>query len=226
MKRTLSAIGLAAIVATSVLPADAQITDHLKCYKIKDPVGKASYTADLIGGVTEEGGCLVKLPGKLLCVETTKVIVSTPPPPGGVIGAPASRYVCYKIKCPKGAPPPQVPWTDQFGQRTIQLYPPKMVCAPEPAPTTTTSTSSTTTTTGPPCLVGQCQVCGSCGHGECHQAGGGFGCGAPTTTPVCIDTSTCAGPSCNSDADCTNPARPACAFGGSTGGSACCAICF
>src|SRR5207244_10512190 len=110
-----------------------------------------------------------------------------------------------------------------------QLGPPKLLCAPEPA-TTTTTASTTTTTTSPPCpgscIAGACEVCGSCGNGECHKSGGGAGCGAPTTTPICIDTSTCVNSPCSTDADCTNPARPTCAFGGSVpGGSGCCALC-
>ena len=236
MKRTLSTLGLAALVTTWVVPAGAQvpISDHLKCFKVRDPAPKAAYTVDLSGLGGPNTGCVVKVPGKLLCVETAKVVTGEPVPPGGVTGNPAGRVLCYKVKCPKIAGI-TIPWTDQFGARPItQLGPPKLLCAPEQAlVTTTTSTTSTTgpscptSTTNPPCLAGMCQACGSCGNGECHQSGGGFGCGAPTTTPVCIDKTACASMpmSCSTDADCPDPSRPACVFGGVTGGSACCALC-
>ena len=222
MRRTVWSAGFAAVVLAWAVPIGAQVSDHLKCYKVKDPAAKATYTADLTG-LTVDNGCLVKVPAKLLCVETTKTIVGSQPP-GSPPGNPAGRVLCYKVKCPKTAL--TIPWTDQFGARALELGSVKLLCAPEPAVTTTTATTtSTTTTTGPPCVTGACETCGSCGHGECHKSGGGAGCGAPGMSPVCIDTSTCGGPSCNSDVDCTNPSRPACAFGGSTGGSACCALC-
>jgi hypothetical protein len=225
MTRILCAAGLAAMVLAPLGPATAQIADHLKCYKVKDPVGKAVYTADLTGGLASESGCVVKLPGKLLCVETTKTIVGPTQPPGAAPGSAAGRYVCYKIKCPKTALP-AVQWTDQFGARALQPLAPKMLCAPEPAATTTTTTvATTTTTTGPPCVTGACEACGSCGNGECHKSGGGAGCGAPGMSPVCIDTMTCVHTPCSGDADCTDPSRPACVFGGVTGGSGCCALC-
>ena len=143
MKQTLSAVGLAMLfLLTWALPVGAQVPDHLKCYKVKDPIAKGAYTADL-GGLAPEAGCVIKLPGKLLCVETTKTNVS-PPPPGAAPGNPAGQFLCYKVKCPK-VKPPGMPWTDQFGGRTLQPAAPKMLCAPR-AVSTTTTTSSTTTT--------------------------------------------------------------------------------
>src|SRR5690348_16185347 len=82
MKWTLFAVGLAAVCLAWVAPGAAQpVPDHLKCYKVKDTQPKATYTADL-GGLVAEPGCLIKVPGNLLCVEATKTGI-TPTPPGG-----------------------------------------------------------------------------------------------------------------------------------------------
>src|SRR5262249_53895478 len=112
---------------------------------------KAVYTADL-GGLAPEPGCQVKAPGKLLCVETTKTNVS-PTPLGAPAGPAAGQFVCYKVKCPKGAPP-VVTVTDQFGTHTFTPSPAQLLCAPAQVapPSTTTTTNpavSTTTTTSP-----------------------------------------------------------------------------
>src|SRR5262245_49826180 len=137
-----------AMVAQVLVPTAlrAQVPDHLKCYKIKDSVKKATYTADL-GGLVPEPGCEVKLPGKLLCVATAKTNVN-PTPPGAPDGSPAGAFVCYKTKCPKAATP-VVTVTDQFGTRTVTPSTAQLLCAPVlPAtpPTTTTNPSASTTT--------------------------------------------------------------------------------
>ena len=124
-------------------PTAAQVPDHLKCYKVKDPQEKSVYTADL-GGLQAEPGCVIRVPGKLLCVETTKTNV-TPTPPGVDDTGAAGRFLCYKVKCPK-ATPPAVPWTDQFGTRSLTPGVAKVLCAPEIVSTTTTTPSTTTTT--------------------------------------------------------------------------------
>jgi len=128
----------------------AQVPDHLKCYKVKESAAqKVTYTADL-GGLAPEPRCQVKTPAKLLCVETTKSNVS-PTPPGAPAGPAAGQFVCYKVKCPKGAPP-VVTVTDQFGTHTFTPSAAQVLCAPAQVlpPTTTTTTNpagSTTTTT-------------------------------------------------------------------------------
>src|SRR5262245_66625958 len=135
-----------------LLPAAprAQVPDHLKCYKIKDSATKATYTADL-GGLAPEPGCQVKVPGKLLCVETAKTNVS-PAPPGVPDGPAAGQFLCYKVKCPKGVPP-VVTLADQFGTHTVTPTKAQLLCAPAqgaaPTTTTTTAPASTTTTTSP-----------------------------------------------------------------------------
>jgi len=197
--------------------------DHLKCYKVKDPQAKKTYSADL-GGLVAEPGCTIKVPAVMACVPATKTNVTPTPPGVGGSGIP-NAFGCYKIKCPKTTLPPFA-LNDQFGSRSVTPSVPKLLCAPVASPTTTSvTTSTTTTTTNPPCVAGACEACGSCGHGECHKSGGGAGCGAPGTSPICADKTTCVTMSCSSDADCHDASRPICIFGGVTGSAGCCALC-
>src|SRR5262245_33243123 len=71
MTRGIIAAGaLACVLAVSVMPAGAQVPDHLKCQDVKDGSGKREFSADL-GGLALEPGCVVKLPAKLLCEQAT-----------------------------------------------------------------------------------------------------------------------------------------------------------
>src|SRR5262249_56970010 len=97
---------------------------NLKCYKVKESAAqKVTYTADL-GGLAPEPGCQVKTPAKLLCVEATKTNVS-PTPPGAPAGPAAGQFICYKVKCAKGAPP-VVTLADQFGTHTMPPSAPQL----------------------------------------------------------------------------------------------------
>jgi hypothetical protein len=142
-RRCLSVISGLALFVTAPRPVAGQTADHLKCYKIKDAQAKQKYTAD-VAGLVPEVGCLVSVPGKLLCVAATKTAVSPAPPGGGATSA-AGRFVCYKLKCPKATLPP-LAVSDQFGARNVQPSTPKMLCAPVELPTTTTSTTTSTAT--------------------------------------------------------------------------------
>jgi len=136
---------LIAALACPIVASAQPAPDHLKCYKVKDSQPKAAYTADL-EGLTVEPGCLIKVPGNLLCVETTKSTVPPPPPGGGDASVPAGRFLCYKVKCPKAVLAP-VQWQDQFGARVLTPKVAKMLCAPEIVPATTTTTAAAPTTT-------------------------------------------------------------------------------
>src|SRR5438477_5794938 len=77
--------------------------DHLQCFKIRDTVAKATYTATLAptdNTFPVATGCTVKVPPKLLCVDVVKTITAGTPPGAGP-GQPAQKYLCYKVKCPK-----------------------------------------------------------------------------------------------------------------------------
>ena len=174
-----------------VVPASAQpVADHLKCYKVKDSRPTASYDADL-QGLAPEPGCKIKLPAKLLCVETTKTNVQPPPSEGGS-GGPAGRFACYAVKCPKTALP-TVAWRDQFGPGTLTPKAPKLLCAPQVTTTSTTTTSTTSTTLGvctcyfvdlvngtqcPPACRGSCTSGAACADGVCS-----FGATCPNGFP-------------------------------------------
>jgi hypothetical protein len=174
---------LALLVATSAYAAG----DHLECYKIKDTAARRTYVADL-NGLTAEPGCVIKVPGQLLCVATTKTNV-VPTPPGGGGTDPAGSFICYKVKCPRSVLAP-VTVQDQFGTRTVSPSPSRMLCAPV-APATT----STTTTTLP------CVPAGD----NCYGAG----------TPCCdaslscriygANAGVCFRETCQESADCTAP---------------------
>jgi hypothetical protein len=141
----------------------AQVSDHLECYAIKDPLLSGvqkpvkSYTADL-DGLAPEPGCVIKMPAKYLCVETTKANVQ-PTPPGAAAGPSAGQLLCYKVKCPK-AMLPALSVKDQFGTREVTPTGSKLVCAPA-----TTSVTTTTTSTCPPATAFYCGDVG-CGGGS------------------------------------------------------------
>jgi len=131
MKQALCAVGFAALMTWAVSAAAQLTPDHLKCYKVKDPQAKTTYTADL-GGLVAEPGCTIKVPAITACVPATKTNVSPTPPGGGGSGTPNS-FFCYKVKCPK-ATLPTLTGTDQFGSRTVTPSAAKIVCAPLAGP--------------------------------------------------------------------------------------------
>jgi hypothetical protein len=180
MKRPRTVVGLGpAFLALSLAvqsPALAQpVPDHLKCYKIKDPQAKASYTADL-GGLVAEPGCTIKVPAIMACVPASKTNITPPPPGGGGTGTP-NAFGCYKIKCPR-ATLPALALNDQFGSRTVTPKTPNLLCAPAAPPTTittsTTTTTTSTTTTTTTCSTGQSLCNGICvdTSGDSNNCGG------------------------------------------------------
>lgn len=131
-KRVLAAAALL-LVSGLVTVTDAQTTDHLKCYKIKDVGAFKSASADLTPLQPELPAQNCQLKGKAaeLCIPADKdevVIVD------GVIQkfpaqAVTDAQLCYKIKCPVLAVSPlQV--SDQFGTRTIEGFKASKVCGP------------------------------------------------------------------------------------------------
>jgi hypothetical protein len=86
MKRAFMVVALASLpwVADTAL---AQPADHLKCYRVKDPLTRATYTADL-GGLAVEPGCLIRVSARFTCVPATKSNVIPAPLGGGPTGTP------------------------------------------------------------------------------------------------------------------------------------------
>jgi hypothetical protein len=196
---------------TGASPAGAQ-ANHLKCYKIKDPAPKATYMANLTG-LAPENGCLIKVPAKELCVASTKVGVSPTPPGGGPTGGTAGTFLCYKIKCPRGAVT-GVALQDQFGTRAVTPSTAKLLCAPAGV------AGATTTTTLPLNQCGTAPTCGgTCPSGQVcdlifQAPPASSGCVCVTGTMACSPSGTCATGECPNGTSCqTNP--------GPGGGCAC-----
>lgn len=118
-----------AFLAGSAGPVSAQVADHLKCYRIRDPITSVRYTANL-QGLTAQPGCTVKARAKMLCVATTKTNVS-PTPPGGGPSSPsaAGKFLCYRVKCARQNLAGQA-LSDQFGARSVIPRTTAMLCAP------------------------------------------------------------------------------------------------
>jgi hypothetical protein len=169
-----------ALVGLLAHPGEAQVADHLKCYKVKDPQAKATYTADL-GGLVAEPGCTIKVPAFMACVPATKANVTPIPPGTGGSGTP-DTFGCYKIKCPK-ASLPALHLNDQFGSRSVTPTAPKLLCAPAvpfcrgPADCPIGTACNTTT--------GQCEnACGDANHSICY----GGCCGGGTCQPGTVES--------------------------------------
>jgi hypothetical protein len=128
-------IGALVCATVSVAPpVRAQVPDHLKCYKIKDPL-KLAGSVDIETpqfGEDRPGAndCQVSK-AKLFCVPATKTNVS------GVVTLPFSGaprpgdQICYKVKCRTPLSPiadQQV--TDQFGTRTLAKFKASLLCVP------------------------------------------------------------------------------------------------
>ena len=133
-------------------PTAAQVPDHLKCFKVRDQLREAFYTADL-NGLVPEAGCRIRVPATLICLPSTKTNVS-PTPPGGGEGPPAGSFACYRLKCSRDTELPDVVIDDQFGTRIGTPAFARMLCAPlnpttTPTVSTTTLPTSTTSTTLP-----------------------------------------------------------------------------
>ena len=162
MKTTLTRMGqLIVLVVFATMwaaPSGAQpASDHLRCYKVRDPQPKTTYSADL-GGLVADVGCTIKVPAVLVCVPSSKTNV-TPQPPGSGGSETPNAFGCYKIKCPKGATLPAIPLNDQFGNRTVTPKVSKLLCAPSAEAAATTTTSTTTTTTTSSTIAGNCRTC-------------------------------------------------------------------
>jgi hypothetical protein len=182
------AFALVSVVVTVMAWASAgsaQVADHLQCYRVTDSAQRTTYVADL-DGLAPAAGCMIRLPAKYLCVDTTKTNVQPAPSGGGPGGQDAGTFLCYALRCPRATHAP-APIADQFGSRTVVPGASRLLCAPAGTPTTsTTSTSSTTVNTSTSSTTSTMPVCGT-------PDASGF-CGGPCPageTCAAIDSSTC-----------------------------------
>jgi hypothetical protein len=154
---------LLAVAAGYSASAQAQVLDHLECFKVKDP-GNYSAFVDLQS--TEygtESGCKVKVKAKFYCVPSTKTVTETTAPTEDIDGPPHfGPQVCYTIQsCPDDGPAGHEV-TDQFGHRTLENVKRKLVCAPAIA-----GAPPTTTTTLPTCQIFSGEACSNSTGGAC-----------------------------------------------------------
>jgi hypothetical protein len=133
-----------AVVALSLVSSAHAQSDHLECFTVRDSEQKARYTARL-ENLAPPHGCVVKLPAKLMCVPTAEPVIS-PAPPGAARGRSTGAFLCYKIRCRRGALAP-LTVNDRFGQRIVKPRRSRLLCAPVPGSNDEAETCATTTTT-------------------------------------------------------------------------------
>jgi len=118
-----------------VASAGGQVADHLKCYKVTDPL-KLSGTADLdTPQFGPDAGCAISKKARLFCVSATKTNVAvvdkktgTPLTPLPISGPDPGDRICYKAKCPNIPADQSV--TDPFGNRILSKLKATLLCTP------------------------------------------------------------------------------------------------
>ena len=136
-KFLLLTVAAALLTPMGARTSQAQVFDHLQCYKIKDT---AKFTADVdLTALQEQFGmqnCAVKGKGSLFCVPADKVASNFVDkskdgvPQVDLQGVtPVDDRICYKMKCPKVTIDP-LTVTDQFGTRSIEKFKPALLCTP------------------------------------------------------------------------------------------------
>jgi hypothetical protein len=137
------------ILSFFALAAAAHAADHLKCYKVKDPLslkGPKPSWLDLSGEFPTEH-CSVAGSFRLFCVPVTKTVTGQlqrkiPPDvpkfenftPAPIAGQDLTEdTLCYQIKCTDNNPTPPNPSLqvfDQFAGRTVTKLQPYLLCGP------------------------------------------------------------------------------------------------
>jgi len=124
--------GAAALVS---LPnaANAQLRDHLKCYRVKGVSTFSSATVDLaaLRPRFPSDNCRIKGRATELCVPASKTVVSLEGGSGQALPGQdlSDAQLCYKLKCPKAAIAP-VDVSDQFGTHVIGKFRATKICGP------------------------------------------------------------------------------------------------
>jgi hypothetical protein len=185
-KLSRSAVGTAAALLLLASPASAQLHDHLKCYKVKDP-SSASATVDLrpadLSNFEVDAGCTVKVRSRQVCFPVEKDLVNTTGTSLDVNGPElATPYLCYKVRCPAAAIPASLQMSDQFGTRTLTSLRTSTVCAPAVLgvpPVTTTTTNTVPSGTPRNCVDATAPNCdGTCNdfNNSCEEQSGACVC--------------------------------------------------
>lgn len=150
IRRVLRRVFCAAAALALLSGSPGAQEDHLKCYKVKDPLrlkGPPPAWLDLTGPQFGSEECKIVGGFRLFCVPVQKTITApiqrkfappggpfvdtTPDPlPGETL---TEDKICYKIECTEKFPEPPNPGQavfDQFGNRTIEKLKPFLLCGP------------------------------------------------------------------------------------------------
>jgi hypothetical protein len=132
MKRAYIAAPLALLFVSTNAVAGAN-SRYSHCYKIKDSQAAAKYTVDLQPNdfrFPDAEGCEIKVPAKLLCVDSYDTNLAPTPAEGIGGGLNGQKYLCYKAKCPVPAAPLVVGVGDALGVREVTASKTAQVCVP------------------------------------------------------------------------------------------------
>src|SRR4030095_411350 len=92
-------LAAAAILIAPARAARAQVVApelaHLKCYRIRDSLQPTRYIADLRNQFGLEPGCMIGVPARLFCAETSKLILPPVPPGGGAARTPGGAFLLF-----------------------------------------------------------------------------------------------------------------------------------
>jgi hypothetical protein len=194
-------IAFALLVSGTVAPigvALAQpVSDHLDCYRVKDPAGRKRFSVTL----TNAGGtqtCTATTPAAFGCLASQVTAIAPPAPGTGPSAGAAFDFLCYRVKCPKG-PRSSAETTDELGGSRVVVYRNALhVCMPASRAPAPVGTSTTTTTLAG---AGQCEFdqherrcTGTCGDGgHCSAVASGGDCECRTTACGDADAPECNG---------------------------------
>jgi hypothetical protein len=147
------AVGVVFVLSATPESALGQAEDHLKCYKVKDPLilkhpvpPAEKEWLELTGSQFGSENCRIVGGFRLFCVPVTKTVLTDPrgklktesgPPvsftPTPVPGITEQDKICYKIKCLDSFPSPPNPQQfvqDQFRSRFVTELKPFLLCGP------------------------------------------------------------------------------------------------
>jgi hypothetical protein len=192
----------------------AQIEDHLKCYRITDPLKLAAVVDLHAPELGLEPGCEISKP-MLYCVAATKTVISATDKKTGlpitllpVDGPPTDDRICYKLRCPTRYQSAEI--KDQFGQRIVGKLKSSLLCTPARLVNLQTCGDNPAPTCGGTCPEGS----------RCFDHGGSCAC---SPDPYGCDSAlapSCDGTTYNNVGASCEPAAPACQ-GGSNSGASC-----
>ena len=103
--------------------------DHLKCFKMQDPLGLRGVVDIDAAPVAAPHGCKLGK-GRYFCTPASNTVFNgntqTSPFPGREL---SDDRICYNLRCPKPDPADQTV-QDEFGPRTVAKLKPRLLCTP------------------------------------------------------------------------------------------------